>query len=189
MFGSSLMIDHIEAINANYGVGYIYFNFQEQGQQTPIDTFSSLVKQLAFKAKVLPKAIEKAHNDNKRLMLDKLYEILLEVTRSFAQTFIIVDALDECDQVLQRERLLPMFHRLGKAGINLFLTSREHPEDIQESFANITKLRLWAKDEDISSYIEQRIADNPRAERLINRGNSDLKEKIVSALQDCAKGM
>ncbi|RPB12820.1 hypothetical protein P167DRAFT_145540 [Morchella conica CCBAS932] len=188
-FLSSLMIDHIEAINANYGVGYIYFNFQEQGQQTPIDTFSSLVKQLAFKAKVLPKAIEKAHNDNKRLMLDKLYEILLEVTRSFAQTFIIVDALDECDQVLQRERLLPMFHRLGKAGINLFLTSREHPEDIQESFANITKLRLWAKDEDISSYIEQRIADNPRAERLINRGNSDLKEKIVSALQECAKGM
>ncbi|KAI5838988.1 ankyrin repeat-containing domain protein [Morchella snyderi] len=188
-FLSSLMIDHIEATNSNYGVGYIYFNFQEQGQQTPIDTLSSLVKQLAFKAKVLPQAIEEAYKENKKPKLDQLYEILLEIRNSFAQTFIIFDALDECDQILQRERLLPMFHRLGEAGINLFLTSREHPEDIQESFANITKMRLWAKDEDISSYIEQRIADSPRAKRLINRGNSDLKGEIISALQECAKGM
>lgn len=183
------MIDHIEAINSNYGVGYIYFNFQEQGQQTPIDTISSLVKQLAFKAKVLPKAIEKAHKDNKRLMLDQLCEILLEIGNSFAQTFIIFDALDECDKVLQRETLLPMFHRIGKAGINLFLTSREHPDDIQESFANITKFRLWAKDDDISSYIEQRIADSARAKRLISQGNSELKGKVISALQQCANGM
>jgi hypothetical protein len=183
------MIDHIEAINANYGVGYIYFNFQEQGQQTPIDTFSSLVKQLAFKAKVLPKAIQEAYNDNKKPRLDQLREILLEIGKSFAQTFIIFDALDECDKVLQRETLLPIFHRIGKAGINLFLTSREHPDDIQASFANITKLRLWAKNDDISSYIEQRIADSSRAKSLINQGNPELKEKIISALQECANGM
>lgn len=76
-----------------------------------------------------------------------------------------------------------------KHGINVFISSRQHPEDISDSFQNSPKMKLWARDEDIKSYIEHKIDESPRARRLIVQGPSNLKDKIVSELTDCAKGM
>lgn len=168
---------------------YIYFNFKEQEQQGPQDTLASLVKQLALQAGWLPNEIEGAYSQQKRLALQTLYEVLLILAKSFVQTFVICDALDECNQSIQRKELLPLFHRMGGVGtrISLFLTSREHPEDIQHSFKDTAKIKIWAKDEDITSYIEQKIAENPRADRLIGQGK--YKAKIISELRNCANGV
>lgn len=73
--------------------------------------------------------------------------------------------------------------------MSLFLTSREHPEDIQQSFENTAKIMLWAKDEDIAYYIEQKIDENPRTKRLVASGQANCKDIIISGLRDCAKGM
>lgn len=187
------MIDDIQsrAQIDNYGVAYIYFNFKEQEQQLPMHALASLIKQLACQIQDLPKELEGLYDklgpQQKRPTLEELYTILLVVIGSFAQTFVICDALDECDPKTQRRELLPLFHRMGKDGMNLFLTSREYPEDIQHSFKSATKIRLWAKDEDITTYIEAKIAENPRAERLVGQGNC--KDLIISELKACANGM
>lgn len=71
--------------------------------------------------------------------------------------------------------------------MKLFLTSREHPEDVQISFGEIAKMKIWAKDGDVASYIEQKISEYPRARSLVSQGN--YRDKIISELTECAKGM
>lgn len=161
---SSLVIDDLQhrALTENYAVAYIYFNYKEQEQQGPNLVIAILVKQLACQIRHLPKDMEDLYDKLKHRQkiptFEDLYGILrlLATTKSFVQTFIICDALDECGQEAQRKVLLPLFHRMGKDGMNLFLTSREYPEDIQYSLRDSAKIKLWAKDEDIAFYIEQR---------------------------------
>lgn len=187
---SSLMIDDLQG-QAGYGVAYIYFNYQEQDKQKPTHVLSSLIKQLISQesAQPLPKELENFHKDQKTPNSEELYRILLHVVKPFTRTFFIFDALDECDQNGQRKELLPLFHRMGKDGMNLFLTSRDHPADIQFSFDKTAKVKLWAKDEDVASYIKQKIAEDPQAESLITCSQGNYKNKIISELTDCAKGM
>lgn len=187
------MIDHLQdqsPVN-NYGVAYIYFDHQNQDGQGPIDVLSSLVKQLACQMEDMPQEIEYLHGKLKsrgyRPTLQGLYTILLLVAKSFPRTFLIFDALDECNPQHQRRSLLPLFHRMAKDGISLFLTSRQYPEDIQHSLQNSAKIELRANGADIASFIEERINENPRVFRLVQQGN--LKDRIVSDLTDCAHGM
>lgn len=119
--------------------------------------------------------------------MEELYTALVVTSKSFSRVLFVFDALDECEQKIQRKELLPLFHRMGKDGISLFLTSRQHPEDIQESFSGITKIELTAKEKDIQSYIQTRIEENPRTKRLVRQGGCE--ERIISELIDCAKGM
>jgi protease II len=182
------MIDNLQG-QVGYGVAYIYFNYKEQDKQKPTHVLSSLTKQLISQASTqpLPEKLENFHKDQKTPNSGELYDILLDVTKFFTRTFFIFDALDECDQSSQRKELLPLFHRMGGNGMKLFLTSREHPEDVQISFEKISKMKLWAKDEDVATYIEQKISEYPQAESLVSQGN--YRKKIISELTDCAKGM
>lgn len=76
---------------------------------------------------------------------------------------------------------------MGENGISLFLTSREYPEDIQESFSKPIKNNLWARDGDITSYITQKINDYPRVRRLVENGN--YQKMVISQITECAHGM
>lgn len=194
-FLSSVVIDHFrdQAVTQNYGVAYIYFDYKERDQQRPTQVIASLAKQLAAQTTdpSLPTEIErlyeKLERQEKKPSTEELFGALLGTFKSFSQVFLVFDALDECNQDSQRRGLLPLFHRMGQSGANIFLTSRQHPEDIQQSFYDIPKLELSAQKEDIEIYIRQKIEENPRASRLIQRAKCH--DRIVSELIDCAQGM
>lgn len=176
----------------NYGVAHIYFDYKEREQQRPENVVSSLVKQFARRIPYLPAVLEEMHGKFKNHQLkgptlEELYPVLITITSLFSRSYIIFDAFDECDEK-QRKGLLPLLLRMEKDGINLFLTSRPHPEDIQEYFANGSlKIEIYAHEEDIRRYVENRIEENSRAKRLIKQGKC--QERIVTDLLDCAKGM
>lgn len=171
-------------------MAYIYFNYKEEDKQKSTDVFANIVKQLACQINTLPREVkEKLENLRKpheKPALDDLKEILISIIGSFTRVFIIFDALDECNP-RSRLDLLPIFHHMGENGINLFLTSREYPEDIQESFSKLTKIKLWARDGDIASYITQKINDYPRVWRLVEKGN--YQKMVISQITECAHGM
>lgn len=187
------MIDHLQdkASAANYGVAHIYFNFKEQDQQQPVHILGSLAKQLAGRIQTLPKVIEELHRKLTHQMSDptqeELYGALLSTFGSFDQTFLVFDALDECDPRGQLEKLLPLFHRMAEDGADLFLTSRSGQDDISESFRDVPTIELTAKDHDITTYIQARIMAKKRVERLILK--SRCGNRIVPKLVACANGM
>ena len=120
------MIDHLnEQRNLNgFGVGHVYFEHQEQRQQTRLAVVASLVKQLLSQipgspAK-FPKDIETIYQGKKSQhpSTEDLTTMLLSMPKWFNRVFVICDALDEMDQHEQRDHLLPLFHRLKDSGID-----------------------------------------------------------------------
>lgn len=71
----------------------------------------------------------------------------------------------------------------------MFIIGRAYSGDVQSSFKRSSKIKLWAKDDDIESYVDQTISEYPRAQRLIKQGPVNYRSKIISDLIECAEGM
>ena len=188
------MIDHLnEQRNTNgFGVGHIYFEYQEQKQQTVLSVVASLAKQLLSQIPpaVFPKDIQTIYQEKKthHASVDDLTDILLSMPNRFThRIFAVCDALDETDQD-EREDLLPLFHRLRDSGFALFLTTRPHPADVQESFQDASIIELSPKIHDIRRYVEERLSDNCGFQR-IQQASSGLNSRAVSKIVDSAAGM
>lgn len=187
------LLQQLRASIKNYGIAYVYFDYMDQDQQKPLHVLASLVKQLAYQ---LPSSsigeIEKlyqtlqAEKPSRTPTFEVLYTVFIAMSKSFDRVFLVFDALGECDLDNKRKDLLPLFHNLAKV-LSLFVTSRPHPEDIQDSLYDAAQIELSANEEDIEIYIQQRINDSPRAKRLVRQ--AQCKDNIISDLADCAKGM
>ena len=115
--------------------------------------------------------------------------MLLSLPKQFAgRVFVVCDALDEMDQHEQREELLPLFHRLKDSGFALFLTTRPHPADIQESFRHASIIEIAPKIQDIRRYVEERLSANPSFQGIL-QASSGLNNRTVSKIVDSAAGM
>lgn len=189
------MIDYLYsqslALSSNHAVAYIYLDYADKEHQKPIKILASLLKQLGNQGsfKEINELYEEFRLKEERPLAGQLRSALITASKFFKRTFIVFDALDECDQGNQRKELLPLFLDLAKEGINVFFTSRPHPEDLQVFLdANaVNKMKIAAQDDDIELYIQQMIDDNPCAKRLVEKGNC--RDDIISALKSCAKGM
>jgi hypothetical protein len=181
---------HSKASRNNVGVAHIYFNYKEQASQGLSNIFGSLIKQLCQQLPQVPKSLPHLENvtkDGRTPSQEELFIALTETSKAFVQTFIVFDALDECDRQNQRQTLLPMIHRMGEAGFCLFMTSRRYADDIEDSFGNTPSIEIIAHDDDIKSYIHDKIEADPPAKRRIQEAG--LYDKVISHLVRAAGGM
>lgn len=116
----------------------------------------------------------------------QLFTLLLTVVESFDHAYVIFDALDECDAVLQRKELIPLIRRMAQSGsFKLFISSRVElslgHRDIFDAFHDGLKITILARDEDIDLYIEEKINENPRFRNVVGKGRC--REVIVSVLK------
>jgi hypothetical protein len=191
---SSIVIDnlsnyHSEASKNNVGVAHIYFNYKEQGSQGLYNILGSLIKQLCQQLPQVPESLPHLENvtkDGRTPSQEELFIALTETSKEFVQTFIVFDALDECDRETQRQTLLPMIHRMGEAGLCSLVTSRRYADDIEDSFRNASSIEIIAHDDDIKSYIHDKIDADPPAKRIQEVG---LYDKVISHLVRAAGGM
>ncbi|KAB8304031.1 hypothetical protein EYC80_005377 [Monilinia laxa] len=125
------------------GIAYLYCNFRRQHNQKVDDLLSSLLKQLAENQPSLPDAVRdlyiKHAKEHTRPSLAELSQTLQSVTAMSSKVFIIVDALDECQQNHNHETnfLSDLLSLQAKCQLNLFATSRYIPE-INEKFNQST---------------------------------------------------
>jgi hypothetical protein len=108
---------HLEASKINAGVAHIYFNYKQQASQGLSNILGSLIKQLCQQLPQVPKSLPHLENitkEGRTPSLEELFIALTETSKAFVQTFIVFDALDECDRETQRQTLLPMIHRMGR---------------------------------------------------------------------------
>ncbi|KAK8104793.1 ankyrin repeat-containing protein [Apiospora kogelbergensis] len=100
---TSIVIYHLNnrfLYDTSVGIAYIYCNFQRQAEQTVEYLLLNLLKQLAMSQHPLPSSVKdlyKRHRTrNTRPLLEEISATLAAISTSFSRTFIIVDALDEC---------------------------------------------------------------------------------------------
>ena len=145
------------------GIAYLYCNFRRQHEQKPTDLLLSLLKQLVQEQPSIPKSVKDLYTHHKgrrtRPSFDEISKAMYPILADYSRSFIIIDALDECQATDgSRNKLLSEILNLqAKTGAGLFITSRYLPE-ITKEFEGSTSLEIRASDEDVLRYIDGRIS-------------------------------
>ena len=117
--------------------------------------------------------------------MDELKRLLKVLFDDYKRTYIIVDALDECEATKERRFLLPLLENLPYSSTKLFVTSRPNNEDIFQSFGTAPKLTMSATESDLRQYITERIEERKVKLTL----TPDLRDNVVSTISGRASGM
>ena len=190
---ASIVIEHLWSRfrnDPNVGIAYLYCNFRRQQEQKPVDLLASLLKQLLQRRSPVPESftsLYRHHSDERtRPSFDEVSIVLNSVVHDHTRTFIIIDALDEC-QVSDgdhRRFLSEIFSLQVKTGANFFATSRFIPE-VTKHFEGSISIEIRASDYDVQRYLDGRMT---RLRPFIAR-NPALQEGIKTAIIKAVDGM
>jgi hypothetical protein len=190
---TSIVIDHLWKIfrnDATVGIAYLYCNFQRQYEQRLVDLLASLLKQLIQKKRLIPetmKSLYERHKDERtRPSVEEVSNVLHSIVAGYSKTFIIIDALDEC-QIKKGSRkgiLSETFNLQARTAANIFATSRFISE-IAKEFNGSVSLEIRASNEDVRNYLKGHISRLPSC---VTR-SLDLQEEIETKITKAVEGM
>jgi hypothetical protein len=204
---ASIVVDHLFQQYRNRsdtGVAHVYFNFQRISEQEIESLLRSLLYQLLRKQTQVPESVRAMHkkyqNGPTRPSPAELSGELLALVAGYSHTFIILDALDECQKFACKVFLEEMFRPAFKSHINLFATSREDPE-IEKQFKGSIMLPIRASKGDVERYLTAHLNQLPSfvlkneqppnqiAQNQPNDAVQTLPMAIVDTISDCVDGM
>lgn len=185
-FITSVVIDYIQTNYKNSSIAYLYCNIGRQGEQTLEGLLGSILKQLVWNRSPLPKEVKDLYNQHKdkksRPKHIEISMVLQSVISPDSRTFIIIDALDECQN---RDRcrddlLSETFALQAKTRLNIFATSR--PQEVEAKFSGSIIQEIIAEESDIKAYLDDKISiwEESHGSNLNNIRNK-IKEKVIEA--------
>ena len=161
-------------------VTFFYFDYMDPLNQTAEDIIAAILKQLLYQMPSLLPEIESAYDrcmqkgPEARPDRDSLVQLIKQCTRQFDRTFVVIDAMDECNE-RQRSKLLSCLQQLVHAGsVKMFITNRPHI--INEIRANISggSVDIEAKRDEVEAYLRAELkGKSPQLHHT-------LSEKIVT---------
>lgn len=190
---ASIVVDHLYGkyqTDSSVGIAYLYCNFRRQDEQRPIELLASLLKRLIQRQHTLPNSMKDLYDCYKgkqtRPSFEEISKELQSVIASFSTTFIVIDALDEC-QVSngdQTKFLSEILRLQNNTGANLFVTSRFIPHIVEE-FHGAPSLEIRASDGDVKRYLD---GQSSRLPSFVRR-NLDMQEQIKAEIVKAVDGM
>ncbi|KAA6412672.1 MAG: hypothetical protein FRX48_03664 [Lasallia pustulata] len=177
-------------------VAYFYFDFNDVEKQKSDKMIRSLITQLSRQSKKKLNKLEAlfsfCNNGERQPDVEGLLIVLKEVLEGFDETYIVLDALDECSD---RKELL---ERMGEIQgwklrqLRMLVTSR-WLIDIKESLEPLTEprgricIQSSLVDADILTYVRGRLQNDRDLKRW--RGMPQVQEEIETTLKEKANGM
>jgi hypothetical protein len=125
----------------------------------------------------------KFRGQRKQPELSDLVECMTSSATLFSYAFIILDALDECEET-QRELLLEVLGELKAKSVKIFATSRPHVQDAQEFFQAAPLIHIRADPLDLENFLTRKLNKTRKL-----KDNKVLKEKVVHTLSTSADGV
>lgn len=187
----SMIIDELKSSvsSPRSPVAFFYFDYRDQGRQTPSSLLLSFLRQIIAILPDLPNCIVDAHekypDSGDSLPLRELEAILHEISLGLRQVYLIIDALDECDESTHRKATIQLLDRIHKiSNIYLFITSRQYPHDIKESLQGHPQIAIQANESDLRSYMYREIESSNVPEI-----DQEFASTIVDTLISRAHGM
>jgi len=160
-------------------VAWLYCDHGARREQTVINIMGAILKRLVCSE--IPEDIRNAFQEGRRPLLPDLIRILRAVVASLPQTFICIDALDECLPETLAELLKSLKDIIrGSPKTRIFLTGRPHVREIIQNYFSEEKqegvvLHVNPKSGDIKNYLEWRLDKDTDREAM----SDDLREDIV----------
>ena len=187
---SSHIIDILRDKRANedFAIAFLYFDYRDQTSQSPENMVASLVRQVAENKPSIPSPVmglySKFGSQSKNPQLEDLERTLMMTCLDFEQTFIIIDALDECDESNHRRVFLGVLERMSKRrDIRLLLTSRPHPQDIRNALKSGLQICIEANDMDLRAYLSDQLDSSGATDFIDNAFKAEIIERITNGAQ------
>lgn len=196
---SATVIDNVlsrEPFNPSSAVLYFYFDFNDSSKQNHENMVRSLLAQALRYCVDVPRELESLYSScmdgGWQPTFEALLESLHQTLASFEETFIILDALDECTD--RSELLADIDNLVGWENIDLHLlvTSRRE-QDIEESLASLIgdQASVCIDSAVISADIRVYVQFRLRTDRALKRWqkNLELSQEIKDTIVEKADGM
>ena len=190
----SAVIDYIERrfYKDNVGIAFLYCNYKERDTQTTQTLIGSLVQQLVQRYPDVPSGLKVLYDDHSRNRqtptpptVPECLQLLKSQLVCCPTTFLVVDALDECDDQTQSELCAELQDLPGST--HLLITSRDNPE-LEDQIRPSTRLEIRASNKDIEMYLEDRIEKAHRLNRLTQK-DPELRPLVINTILEKAQGM
>ena len=184
---ASLIIDKLQEdfSGQSYATVFAYFDYQDQERQISDSITASLLQQIASTNPELPEPVMNLHKQFKskdiRPQLQDLAKTFSLVSREFERVFVVIDALDECDEGKHRQAFIEVLHTIREqANIRILITSRPHPQDIKKAFASASQVTVEARDSDLRKYLAKEIENSDAVELIDGPFQVEIIEKITN---------
>lgn len=195
VFRRSIVIERLRELykhqtDNSVGIAYIYCDHKETDTQTTVNLLASIWMQLVQRTGTVSDKAKALYKNNltkeARPSLRDISDLLKDKVQTYRSIFIILDALDECDDDNSREALIGQVRALQPT-VRLMVTSR--PSDMTKQLLDgATTLEIGASPVDLNSYVESRLARSSRLQQHI-RADETLAEEIKRNVVDNAKNM
>ncbi|KAF0328745.1 hypothetical protein GQ607_004157 [Colletotrichum asianum] len=184
-----------ESAKCNEAMAFFYCKRDEENRRKPRDILQSILRQLSSdiisdKCKIHPRLRglpDELERKGKTFDFFTCKDLIREIIEDYSRTFIILDALDECDRE-SREELMTACDELiqGNANIRVFLSSRTD-DDIRRHFQFRPVIEIQTKDneDDISRFVEDKLSRDRRWGNLKPR----LRREIKQVFREKSQGM
>ncbi|UKZ51788.1 hypothetical protein TrVGV298_005552 [Trichoderma virens] len=187
---TAIVIDHLLANfrdDPKIGIAYIYCNFRQQDEQTAEKLLTNLLKQLVQTQSSLPKDVkdlyDKHEKSRTRPSHSEITTALHSIVTANSKTFIVIDALDECQDLSRLRFLDEIFSLQVGTGANIFATSRIN-DSIRRRFDGCATVEISATDRDVLAYLDGKMS--LRRSAIIN---GDIQDRIRTGVLKAAGGM
>lgn len=191
-FQTAILIDYLSRAfrhDDTIGLAFFYYRFDRQDAQKPEELIANLIKQLGQNHKPSLEKIQSFYEDHKkkdsRPLVKELVHLLQVIISLFSRAYVVIDALDECDDAdYSRTRLLDSLFAAQKKGLNICATSRNF-HVIEERFEDAIKWQVTPSKNDVFSFLDRRMSQLPD----FVQNNIPLQEEIKKCIASAIEGM
>lgn len=173
-------------------IAYFYFDFNDTEKQRHDKFTRSLIEQLAWQSvealACLQSLFSRCQDGMQQPTQDSLELTLQRMLDGFEETFIILDALDEC---MERGELLLLLKNLNswKTGkLHVLATSRRE-RDIEETLESLVTSEICLQSALVNVDIHTHISDRLQNDSKLKRWPANVQREIEQTLMDGAQGM
>lgn len=158
--------------------------------QTASNLIACLARQLVGWPQRLPLQLERLYKElesqRRRPSLEELQNLLVNLCNQRRRTFVVVDALDECEAMQQRRHFLPILKSLPHGSTRLFVTSRPNNEDIRHVFQTAPQIEIVAPGSEIRRFVTEKMKER---HEFMDRVTPALRNEIIATISARASGM
>ena len=170
-------------------MGYAYFDYRDHDFQSSSHITASLLSQIAATKSSLPTEVvevyKKSGLNGSSLASQDAERVLVVSCQAFRRVFIVIDALDECDEIRHRKNFIRVLENLRqRPEIRLFITSRFYPADIKKAFEHVHQITVRANEVDLAKFISHEIDNSNASDLFDEKFKTEVIHRISRGAQD-----
>ena len=173
-------------------IAYYYFDFSDTLKQSSDSLVRSLITQLSSQSSSCPEALKSLYSQNlngqRQPTTEDLVAILKHIIGSFQHVYVIIDALDECQD---REQLLPLIEEIVEwklGNLHLLATSRQE-RDIENCVGPLISAQINLHSVQVNADIRTHLRERLKNDSKLKKWPAKIHGQIEAALMDGAHGM